>query len=107
MLTTPVDLVTAASMGADIESASQQTTNMFGFSIQAVYAGSSPTGSLKLQGSLDQVTWNDIDDYSESISQDGSALWNVTDAMYPYVRVFYDYTSGTGVLDVKFFGKGF
>lgn len=106
MLTTPDILLSSVSMGADITSDSQQLTNMFGFSIQAVYTGS-PVGALKLEASLDKVTWNDVEDSSVSITDAGSTLWNVSEVQYPYVRVFYDFTSGSGSLTAKFFGRGF
>jgi len=106
MLTTPDVLVDAGSMAGNITSSSQQLTNIFGYSVQAVYTGS-PVGTIKLQASLDRTTWNDVSNSSTAISAAGSTLWNISDVQYPYLRVVYTRDSGSGVLTVKFFGKGF
>lgn len=78
----------------------------FGYSVQAVYTGA-PVGTLKLQASLDQVTWIDVADSSQSIAAAGSFLWNVSDVQYPWTRLIYTKTSGTGTLNAQLFYRGF
>lgn len=105
MLTTPVALVSGQSLSASYTSNPQQTINMFGYSIQAVFTGS-PNGAFKLQASLDGANWDDIADSSESVTEAGNIVWNVSSVQYPQVRVVYTRSSGTGSLSLYFFGKG-
>lgn len=74
--------------------------------LQAVYTGS-PVGTLSLQASLDQTTWTDIAGATAAVAAAGSSLFNVSDLTYPYMRLVYTKTSGTGSLTVKSFSKGF
>ena len=111
MLTTPVQLITDGDMSGDL-SAIQQLKQMFGYSIQAVYTGS-PVGTLSLAASNDYNpntgvgTWTAIADSSEAITAAGDGTWNYRGPNYEWVKVIYDATSGTGVLNVYFNGKGF
>lgn len=109
-------------MNTTITSAPLQIQNLFGFSIHVVFTGT-PTGTFKLQGSNDPLydgppssqpatptNWSDIDDSSEGVSAAGDFMWNVTDAMYNWVRLIYtDGSSGasTAVITSAIFnGKG-
>lgn len=110
-------------LNANLNSAPMQLYNMFGYSIQIVFTGT-PTGTFKLQGSADSVyvdttnslsprtpvNWSDIANSSEAVSAAGNFVWNVTDAMYNFVRIVYtDGSSGasTALLTVATFnGKG-
>jgi hypothetical protein len=90
----------------------QQLDQIFAYSIQAAYTGS-PDGTLKLQCSNDYSpefgtgTWTDIADSSNSISGAGSSTWNVTSSNYAWVKFVFTFSSGSGTLNVHFFGRGF
>lgn len=111
-------------LNATRNSTPQQLYQNFGFAIQVVFTGT-PTGSFKLQASCDPaysgqtggntagvpVHWTDIANTSFSVSAAGNLMWNVSDAMYNWVRVQYtDASSGTSTAIVtvsSFNAKGF
>lgn len=90
-----------------------------GYAIQAVWSGT-PTGSFKLQSSVDPQepragitpsisNWEDIPSATGSASgAAGMKTWNIADAYYPWVRLVYTNASSTGTLtSVRFNTKGF
>lgn len=90
--------VTDASMGADVTSAPIVVSAKSGYAVQAVYTGS-PVGTLTLEGSVDGSNWQTIDGSSTAISSASNTLYNVSYSQYSYFRLFFDYTSGSGVLN--------
>lgn len=98
-------LVSAQSMAADVTSAGQDLSFYWVFSMQAVFTGS-PVGNIELQASNDNVTYTTIADTPTAVAAAGNIMWNIENAGYKWVRVFYDATSGTGSLTVTYFGKG-
>lgn len=98
-------LINAGDMSGNITSPSQQVTFMINACVQAVYAGS-PTGTLKLQISNDNVNWTDYSGSSQAISAAGSFAYLLADIGYPWLRVVYTFTSGTGTLNVTINAKG-
>lgn len=115
-----VPLVASADMSVDITSNPQQLNQAFGYAIQANYAtNGSLGGALKLQASVDYnavpfgvtpVTgnWVDIANSSVTLTGAGSYIWNVSQVMYPWVRVVYTHLGGdAGSLDVFVFERAF
>jgi hypothetical protein len=98
----------SASMGASIASDPISVDNFKGFAIQAVWsAGSTPVGVLTLESSHDGTNWDTVLDSEKDVSgNSGSESWNVPDADYPLVRVYYTRTSGSATLAASFNGKG-
>lgn len=94
---------------------------IYGIALQAVFTGS-PTGTVKLQGSVDQgpsnaaltsnpalassITWNDISGSSQAVTGAGTVTWNFNGVFYKWVRVSYTASSGTGTLTVTINAKG-
>lgn len=111
MRVTPVQLITSGDMSGSL-SAVQQLDQIYAYSVEAVYSGS-PTGTLLLQASNDwdpsasTGTWTTIDDSSNSITSSGSSFWNVTSSNYKYLKFVYTFSSGSGTLNVFFYGRGF
>ncbi len=111
MRITPVHLIAAGDMSADV-SAIQQLNQIYAYSVEAVYAGS-PNGALSLQASNDydpdtgSGTWTTIADSSNTITGAGSTMWNVTSSNYAYLKVVFTFSSGTGTLNAYFYGRGF
>lgn len=101
-------IVTDGSMGADVTSSTQEIMGARSISVQCVWsAGSTPVGFTILQGSLDNINFTDLDSSSLGVSGNtGSNFYNVDLPAYPYIRVFYDRTSGSGTLNVKISAKG-
>lgn len=99
----------SGSMGADITSNYADVGWFAWLAIQIVWsAGSSPLGTVYVQGSNDGTNFENITGLSFSLSGDsGSHMFEDPDAGYRYVRVFYDRTSGDGTLDsIKLSAKG-
>lgn len=91
--------------------------------IQATISGSgSLNGTLKLQASNDagvdlannpvpsQVTglsnWSDIAGTTQTVTVDGSSMWNVADIGFRWLRVVYTKTAGTGTILIVGNAKG-
>lgn len=117
----PISLLSSASMGGNVTSTGIYLANIYAFSIQAVWSGgSSPVGTFKLQGSNDagdagQTTtghqqptnWTDITSSSQAITgTPGSALYDVTQCSYRWVRLVYTRTSGSATLNANMNTKG-
>jgi len=100
-------VVNAGDMSANITQVIYpELSYMVNLAVQSVYTGA-PTGTLQLYASNDKTTWSTLGNaFSASISASGDTLWNLANIGYPYARVVYTYTSGTGNLTVKFFAKG-
>lgn len=72
-----------------------------GYSVQAVWNGTSPVGTFEIQGSNDNSNFTTVTSSPIAISgNDGTILVNVEFAQYGYVRVKYNFSSGTGTLTV-------
>jgi ribulose 1,5-bisphosphate carboxylase large subunit-like protein len=113
-------LVTNTVMNQDFQSPAVSLVNIYGYAIQAVYTGT-PTGTLKLQVSVDPVklandvqpqvptNWVDLADSAFSITSAGIYVWNVENTMYTFVRMAYIDASGgtsTAVLNANINIKG-
>lgn len=112
-------LLTNAVMNTTLTSLGIPLMNTYGYAIQAVYTGT-PTGTFKLQASVDPVkdgppntpqptNWDDITDSSFTVSSAGVYIWNVTDAMYTWVRLVYTDSSGgtsTAIVNARINSKG-
>lgn len=66
------------------------------FWIGILFSGVDVVGTLKLQGSDNNSDWWDIASSSQAVTASTRHAWNVSDVHYPYVRVAWTYTSGTG-----------
>ncbi len=66
------------------------------FWIGILFTGVDVVGSLKLQGSDNDSDFWDISGSTQAITASTRHAWNVSDVHYPYVRVVWTYTSGTG-----------
>jgi|WetSurMetagenome_2_1015567.scaffolds.fasta_scaffold566499_1 hypothetical protein len=115
---------TTVATNANFNSYAYQVWDTFGYSIQVVVTGT-PTGTFKLQCSADPVpqgpnstpftgvvptNWTDVGNSSQAVSAAGSVVWNVSDAMYNWVRVVYTDGSGgtsTATFTGRFNAKGY
>lgn len=93
-------------MTADRVSASIPLDHLYAVSLQVSFTGS-PTGTLSLQCSDDDVTYCTIDNSDQAITAAGTHIWDVTQISTKYIRAAYTFTSGSGTLsDVRFYAKG-
>jgi hypothetical protein len=90
MRVAPVTLISNALLTGGITTAGQQLNQSFGFSIQMnITSSGAVAGTVKLQGSLDDTNWEDLAGSSQVLSSTDPMLYNVTDVMYPWVRLVY------------------
>lgn len=95
-------------MTGEVVSPAIQLDQDFGYSVQAVWTGS-PTGTLQLEASNDQVTWIPVyNSPVEIAAEDGKIMWNAWGTTaYAWARLHYLSTSGTGSLSARTFIRGF
>lgn len=114
---TPHQIITAGDMTGNITSDPTNIQYLDNVSIQLNFTGT-PTGTFSVQGSLDYqqaspyakaVTGNWIDlTLSPAPAASGSAsqiLLDLNQLSFPWVRVVYTFSSGTGSLDAYISGK--
>lgn len=113
----PFHVVNAQSMTSSLTSAPTNTQFLDNIMYQAQWSGT-PTGTFAIQGSLDYSvgsggtllnagTWDAIP-MSATISAAGSAdsgQFDLNQIPYPWLRLAYTASSGTGTLDVYVTGK--
>lgn len=97
--------MTAGDMSGNLTSNSQGLIFMLSASIQAVWTGS-PTGNLSIQISNDNINWSTYTGSSTAVSGAGNFMWNLLTTPYPWVRVIYTASGGTGSLNISVNGKG-
>lgn len=101
----------SGSMGADIIGPTTTITYQDQVCFQVAYSGSvgSAIGTISVQGSVDNVTFNDIT-FTPALTQpnadDGGYLINMALVPFTYIRVKYTRSSGTGSLTVNMSTKG-
>ena len=98
------NFISAQPLNVSFNSSAYQLNQAMGFSIQLVITGT-PTGVFKLQCSDDAnsgaqsplaqnplsnpVNWTDVANSSFTVTAAGNIVWNVTSAMYNWIRVAY------------------
>lgn len=101
-----IHVITNGDMSADITSDIVDLSKEILAGCQAVFTGS-PVGVINLQCSNDRLTWTDIADSSVNVNGASNVYWNVKNISFPHLRIFYDFTSGTGTLNAIITPKGF
>jgi len=96
-------IIDAGSMAANLSSSVVSLSEVSGYCIHAVYTGA-PVGTLFIEGSCDGSNFSTI--ASNAISGASQYFSNQSGVFYPYVRVRYAFTSGTGSLTVRCSIKG-
>jgi hypothetical protein len=105
-------LVVNGSMSSDVSSEWVLIDQLAGFALQCVYSGT-PNGTLSVLVSCDPVASPDdvvnfdtLASSSVAISASGVTTYNVNNQYYKWFKVYFDYTSGSGSLNVAYNGKG-
>ena len=73
--------------------------------IQTTFTGVDVEGTLKLQASIDKVTWVDVQNSSQAVTASGNYVYDDVDTAAPYIRLAWTYTSGTGNITSKGYVK--
>jgi hypothetical protein len=93
------------SMAANITSPSIHIRDVSAATLQANWTGT-PSGSLILQISNDELVWTDYSGSTALVSGPGNFAWNMLSAPFPFVRINYLFAGGTGLLNLTLSGKG-
>lgn len=101
----PETILSAGDMSqASLTSLNISLNQLSSVSIQCVFTGA-PSGTIKLQFSVDATTWTDDADSSYTIAAAGDLMYLVNKMPAQYVRSVYTKSGGTGSLTIKVFGK--
>lgn len=104
-----VRVASSSNMSSTIASSAVELYYKWGFSIQAAYAGSAPSGQLFLRGSNDDVTptspipttWTNITGTTAIVSGAGTTMWDSQFANYRWVQMVFQPStavSSSGIL---------
>ncbi len=98
--------LTGHTMAADVSSDALYAADFVYWAALIKWTGV-PVGNVSIQGSIDNVTWVDIDGTIQACGgADGSVTYdNQAPTGLPYLRVHYAYSSGTGALTGTVFIK--
>lgn len=111
---TPYHVINAVSMGATITGAAVNIQYLDNISIQLIFTGS-PVGTVSLEGSLSYAqsstgavinagTWTPLG-VTYAISAAGDLLIDLNEMSFPWIRIKYTRSSGSGTLDGYISGK--
>lgn len=82
--------------------------HLYAYSVWASWSGTTISGSIKLQCSVDNVNWEDVASSEQSITGADTYLWNITDVAYPHFRISVTADdANTITTTAKFYAKGF
>jgi len=100
-------IIQATTMGASVNSAPIDGSSLSHIVIEAVWsAGTSPVGTVALQGSVTGTNWIDI---GTPVSVSGASGFGFNQtasaSAYGHIRVRFTRTSGTGTLNVYLSAK--
>jgi hypothetical protein len=100
-------LIPTQSAAVDITSAAIELGDIQSFSVSVDFTGSNIVGTLTLECSNESATagFTTVASSSQAVTSSADHMWSVSGAGYRWVRVFWDYTSGTGNITAKFVGK--
>lgn len=93
------------SAAADVRSTWYDLGDLTTFAIAVDFTGADLAGTLYLECSNDQTDFVVVTGSSQAVTAAASHVWNVQNAGYRYIRVFWDYTSGTGNIAAKLVAK--
>lgn len=99
-------IINAGDMSANIPVVTQELSNVLGYCVHASWTGSSPVGNIIILGGNDLANMKTISTTAAGGAA-GVLLSNNDGIHYNYVQVRYDFTSGTGILNVYISGKSY
>lgn len=95
-----ITLLYPQSAATDVTTAPFDLNDLFRFAIGVNFTGANVVGTLKMQASVDNVTWFDVTGSTQAVTASTDHIWDVTVCGYRWVRVDWDYTSGTGNISI-------
>lgn len=98
-------LISAADASVTVTSVPFFLGDLINYSLQNTFSSGTLNGTLLLQGSLDNVTYGDIDNTTKTVTSGGAVIYSVEGAGYAWVRIKWTNTSGTGTITSKIYVK--
>lgn len=98
------NLLKTVSATTDVRSAAYQLYDVQVFSVVVDFTGSDVVGTLTLEASNDETGstgFVTVASSSTSVTASGDVMYNVSNAGYRWIRVYWDYTSGTGNITIN------
>ncbi len=96
-----VILLSAVSSVNDVTTQAFDLNDLTTFAIAVNFTGSNVVGSLKLKASVDNTTFFDVTNSTQAVTASTDHIWDVVRAGYRFIAVDWDYTSGTGNIEIK------
>lgn len=84
------------SAASDVTTPGFDLNDLLRYAIAVNFTGADVAGSLKLQASVDGAAWFDVTGSTQAVTLSQGHIWDVTVCGYRWVRVDWDYSSGTG-----------
>lgn len=103
-LVTDKKTIDAGDMSANITGTTIDISMIEHVAHQIIWSGTSPVGTITIQGSLDSSNFSTISTTAVAANT-GSVLTNIPSVGYPYIRATYTATSGVGTLNITVSGK--
>lgn len=103
----PVTIIDAATIDEDVSSAAINVLQLDAVSVQFVWsAGTSPVGTVQVQGRIDGLTWENLLPVALNVSgASGSHFVALDTLLVEEIRVVYDFGSGTATANCHVMGK--
>lgn len=104
---TPAQVITSGDMSGNItQSPGTNIQYLDNISVQLTWSGT-PTGTFAIQGSLDKVNWIalSLSPTPGAAGAAGSILLDLNQLSFPWIRITYTASSGSGTLSAWISGK--
>mgnify|MGYP003652395038 CR=1 FL=1 len=98
-------LLATVSAASSVTSGAYDLGDLMGYSAQVLLSGSNVAGTLKVQASLDNVTYVDVPGSIVSITSSADQIYNYSDVQYRFFKVDWVYASGTGNITITCVAK--
>lgn len=99
----------SGTMAADVIGPTTTIDTVDQICYQVAWTSSNAAGVISVQGSVDNITFNDLTfnpALAQPASNNGNYLINLALIPFPYIRLKYTRTSGTGTLTATLSAKG-
>lgn len=111
---TPVKIISAASLGANVVGTPTNIQYLDNISIQLNITGASAAGTITIQGSLDYAqtpfnaanagSWDSLG-VTYTVAGAATKIISLTQVCVPWIRIVFTRDSGTGSIDAYISGK--
>lgn len=88
------DKVIQGTVSGGVITHTERVAHNNGFVVRASWTGAGIAGLAKLQIGTDGENWIDYPDSEVAIDSADDFSWEVTESLYPYVRIWLESTSG-------------